>query len=143
MAESKTVKSQKIFMGKLSYGCDLLEELTNTCIEHNIKLGRIEAIGAVQKACIGFYNQATQTYQFSTIDQPLEITNLLANVSINDGNTFVHAHVTLADKTGKSYGGHLAPGTVIFACEFILEAFNGPTFYRCLDEKTGLPLWKM
>ena len=143
MAEFKPVDSREIVMGKLSYGCDLLEELTNVCTERDVKLGRIEAIGAVQKARIGFYNQETRTYQFSTLDHPLEIVNLVGNISLKDGNPFVHAHVTLADEAGKSYGGHLAPGTVVFACEFILEAFDGPTFNRCPDEETGLPLWSM
>lgn len=143
MTESKPVRSQKIVMGKLSYDCDLLEELTNVCTDHEIKLGRIEAIGAVQKARIGFYNQETRTYHFSNLNRPLEITNLGGNISLKDGKPFVHAHVTLADDTGKSYGGHLASGTIVFACEFVLEAFDGPTFNRSIDEKTGLPLWSM
>ena len=143
MAEFKSVESRETVMGKLSYGCDLLEELTNVCIERGVNLGRIEAIGAVQKACIGFYNQEIRTYQFSTINQPLEIANLVGNISLKDGNPFVHAHVTLSNEAGISYGGHLAPGTVVFACEFILETLDGPTFNRYPDEETGLPLWSM
>lgn len=143
MTEYRPVKSREIVMGKLPYDCDLLEALTNVCTERDIRLGRIKAIGAVRKACIGFYNQKTRTYQFSTLDRPLEITNLTGNISLKDGSPFVHAHVTLADEAGKSYGGHLAPGTVVFACEFIIEAFEGPAFHRSPDEETGLPLWTM
>ena len=143
MTEFKRVRSRDIVMGKLSCGCDLLEELTNISTERDVKLGRIEAIGAVQKARIGFYNQETRIYQFIALDHPLEITNLIGNISLKDGNPFVHAHITLSDESGKSYGGHLAPGTVIFACEFILEAFDGPAYNRCFDEETGLPLWSI
>jgi predicted DNA-binding protein with PD1-like motif len=141
MTEFKPVNSREIFMGKLSYGCDLLEELTNVSTERGVRLGRIEAIGAVQKARIGFYNQETRIYQFSSFNHPLEITKLVGNISLKDGNPFVHAHITLSDESGKSYGGHLATGTVVFACEFLLEAFDGPAFNRCYDEETGLPLW--
>jgi predicted DNA-binding protein with PD1-like motif len=143
MTESKLVNSREIIMGKLSHGCDLLEDLTRVCVERNIRLGRIAAIGAVKKARIGYYNQKIRTYQFSTLDRPMEILNLTGNISLKDGNPFVHAHVTLADEEGKSYGGHLAPGSIVFACEFILEAFDGPDFNRCPDEETGLPLWSM
>jgi len=143
MAELKLVKAREIFMGKLGYGCDLLEELTNICINRGIKLGRIAAIGAVQKANIGFYNQETRKYRFDIIEKPSEIASLLGNVSLKDGRPFVHAHVTLADEDGKSYGGHLGPGTIVFACEFVLEAFDGPAFNRYADEETGLPLWVM
>jgi len=143
MTEFKRVHSRDVVMGKLSCGCDLLEELTNVATDRDVKLGRIEAIGAVQKARIGFYNQETRIYQFIALDHPLEITNLIGNISLKDGNPFVHAHITLSDESGKSYGGHLAPGTVIFACEFILEAFDGPAYNRCFDEETGLPLWSI
>ncbi|MFA5321330.1 MAG: PPC domain-containing DNA-binding protein [Smithella sp.] len=141
MTEFAPVSSRQIFMGKLSYGCDLLEELTKLAVEHDVRLGRIEAIGAVQKARIGFYNQETRQYRFSAFDHPLEITKLIGNISLKDGSPFVHAHITLSDASGQSYGGHLATGTIVFACEFLLEAFDGPVFNRCLDEETGLPLW--
>jgi predicted DNA-binding protein with PD1-like motif len=143
MTRFQSVHAKEIVMGKLSFGCDLLEELTKVTAERDVKLGRIEAIGAVQKARIGFYNQETRIYQFISLDHPMEITNLIGNISLKDGNPFVHAHITLSDDSGKSYGGHLAPGTVVFACEFILDAFDGPAFSRCLDEETGLPLWSL
>jgi len=137
------VEPGKLFIGKVRHGGDLLEELTTLCLKENIRLGRVGALGAVQRARLGFYDQQTQEYQFFVVDQPLEITALLGNVSLKDGTPFVHAHVTLADKTGHAYGGHLAPGTVVFACEFILEAFDGPLLERNFDETTGLHLWAM
>ena len=143
MTIRRKVKSKELFMGKLSYGCDLLEGLTSICQKENIRLGKIEALGAVQKAHIGFYDQQAREYRFLTISQPLEITKLVGNISLKDGNPFVHAHITLADEEGKAFGGHLAPGTVVFACEFIIESFDGPVFERGFDEETGLPLWAM
>ena len=143
MTKFKTVTPKKIIMGKLSFGCDLLEELTKIATESGIRLGRIEAIGAVQKVRIGFYNQNKRKYQFHLFSQPMEIVKLAGNISTKDGTPFVHAHITLADKAGKSCGGHLAEGTTVFACEFILETFEGPEFNRYLDEETGLSLWSL
>ena len=143
MAIFKKVKSIELFIGKLSHGGDLLEEITDICGKKNIHLGRVEAMGAVQKARLAFYNQQTREYQFFTINQSLEITKLIGNVSRKDGEPMVHAHITLADKAGKAYGGHLASGTVVFACEFILEVFEGPILERKFDKETGLPLWAM
>jgi predicted DNA-binding protein with PD1-like motif len=143
MAVVKKVKPREIFMGKLSHGGDLLEEITDFCQRENIQLGWIEALGAVQRARLGFYKQETHEYEFFVVDQPLEITKLVGNVSLKDNSPFVHAHVTLADKRGNAYGGHLAPGTVVFACEFKLEIFDGPVLQRDFDEVTGLSLWVM
>ncbi len=141
MSLSRKVKSNEIFMGKLSHDADLLGELNEICRDKKIHLGRIEAIGAVKKACIGFYNQTNQKYQIETISQPLEITSLIGNISIKDTQPMVHAHITLSDSKGNTYGGHLAPGTIVFACEWIIEVYEGPKFVRKLDQITGLPLW--
>lgn len=109
---------------------------------HENHPGRIEGIGAVQKARVGYYNQVSREYQFIEYDQPLEITKLSGNVSTRDDVPFVHAHVTLADEKGNAFGGHLAPGTILFACEVIVESFEGPALERSHDATTGLPLWK-
>jgi predicted DNA-binding protein with PD1-like motif len=143
MAIVKRVKPVVLFMGKLSHGSDLLAELTDLCTQKDVHLGRIEALGAVQRARLGFYNQKTREYEYVILDRPLEITKLVGNVSIKDDKPMVHAHITLADDGGIAYGGHLASGTVVFACEFILQAFDGPVFERAYDSDTGLPLWKM
>ena len=137
------VKAQHIYMGKLHYGADLLEELTEVCRQKDITLGRVEAIGAVQKARIGYYDQKNKEYQFFDLNAHLEILNLIGNISLRDREPMVHAHITLADLEGHTYGGHLTLGTIIFACEFIIQSFQGPPYQRTHDETTGLPLWQI
>ena len=139
----KKVKNKEVFMGRLKYGADLLEGLTGICQEKDIRLGRLEGIGAVQKARLGYYNQEKREYEFIVLDQPMEIIGLKGNVSIKEGDPMVHAHITLADSSGRAYGGHLAPGTIVFACEFLIERLEGFTLERGFDTETGLPLWTM
>jgi predicted DNA-binding protein with PD1-like motif len=143
MAIYNEIKRTKTFMGKLEFGGDLLEELTSVCDQNDIRLGRAEALGAVQKARIGFYNQQARKYDFIEIDKPMEITKLIGNISLRDGKPMVHAHITLSDSQGNAFGGHLAPGTIVFACEFIVNSYDGPDHIRDYDEQTGLPLWKI
>ena len=143
MAIMKGVKSKNLYMGRLKHGGDLLDEITNFCIQKDIRLGQLKAIGAVKQAKIGFYDQTLREYQFMDFDQPLEIAGLIGNVSIKDGNPMVHAHITLADEKGNCFGGHLASGTIIFACELMVEVFDGVALNRGYDEETGLFLWEM
>lgn len=142
MKITRTVEPGKRLIGKLAHGSDLLEALTAICVEQGIQLGRLEALGAVQKARIGFYNQQTREYEFLELDQELEILKVVGNVSLKDGKTMVHAHITLGDNEGKAYGGHLAPGTVVFACEYVIQELVGEPLERGFDEETGLPLWQ-
>jgi len=129
-------------MGRLAKGDDLLAALTAISRAHGITLGEVQAIGAVSQARVGYYNQAEQKYQFLDLPRPLEILALTGNVSLKDGEPFVHAHVTLADEDGRAFGGHLAEGTVVFAGEFTIQAYSSSkTLARRLDEATGLFLW--
>lgn len=143
MTNSVPITLHAQWMGRLTYEGDLLGELTAVAAEHSVTLGRVEAIGAVKSARISYYDQGAHEYRFKRFDMPLEIVSLIGNVSIKGGEPMVHAHVALADEEGEVYGGHLAEGCIVFACEFVLTAFNGPTLERTDDEPTGLPLWAL
>ena len=132
MANVRIVKHNNYFMGKLRRGVDLLEEITQVCKKEDIRLGRVEALGAVKKARLAYYDQDDHEYRFFELDQHLEITNLTGNISIKDGEPMVHAHVTLADEKGKAFGGHLAPGTIVFACELVIQVLEKPLLYQDL-----------
>ncbi|MFP4168500.1 MAG: PPC domain-containing DNA-binding protein [Desulfonatronovibrionaceae bacterium] len=137
----REVKPERIFMGRLERGSDLLGSLGEICLEKDIRLGRVEAIGAVERARLQYYCQDDRTYQDLALDRPMEILSLKGNVSLKQGSPLIHAHLTLAGEKGWAVGGHLAPGTMVFACEYVLEQFLGPDFSREHDQTTGLPLW--
>lgn len=137
----KRLRGTEVLMGRLQRGDDLLEALTAVVTREGVRLGRVEALGAVEKARIGYYDQAGFAYRYLEFDHDLEILALVGNVSLRDGQPMVHAHVTLGDAEGRAFGGHLAPGTRVFACEFAVEVLEGGELHRGHDEATGLPLW--
>ena len=131
-------------MGRLPQGADLLESLNELCARENITAGEVRAIGALTKAVLGFYNQKNREYEYLTLDYPLEIVSLLGDVSLKEGRPFVHAHVSLGDEQGHLWGGHLAPGSEVFACEVMLAQYQtDKPFERAFDQGTGLLLWPM
>ncbi|MBO8167659.1 MAG: DNA-binding protein [Thermoanaerobacteraceae bacterium] len=138
----QSVQQGRILMGRVPHDADLLQWLTHFVQENHIRLGEISLIGAVKKAVLGYYHQDRQEYEQLVIDMPLEIANGTGNVSLKDGKPFVHLHVTLADDRGTAFGGHVAEGTRVFACEVIIREFTGTELSRHKDETTGLTLWK-
>jgi hypothetical protein len=129
-------------MGRLSRGEDLLAGLERRCTDWGIQLGEVRAIGAVSAARFGYYLQTDRRYTFLEVKEPQEILSLVGNISLKDGKPFVHAHVTLADGHGQAVGGHLAEGTPVFACEFVIQEYLSETLPgRRYDEETGLLLW--
>ena len=138
----KLVKEGRRLIGRFESGDDLLEVLTGLCRRENIRLGTFEIIGAVKNAKLGYFDQQEKKYTGCVeLDKKLEINACLGNISIKDGEIFCHAHITLADWEGRAFGGHLMPGTIVFAAEFYIEELLGAEMVRSLDPKTGLPLW--
>ena len=130
------------WLGRLPFESDLLETLEKFAAEQQIKVGRVEVIGAVKKAVIGFYHQEKKEYCTLELNEAMEILNCTGNLSQRDGLPKAHLHITLSDHQGRSFGGHLMPGTVVFAGEAYIDEFLGPELHREFDEQTGLMLWK-
>jgi predicted DNA-binding protein with PD1-like motif len=137
-----TVTAGRKIIGRLVKGEDLLAALEKLAREHGITLGEVQAIGAVSQARLGYYSQAERQYYLIELDRPLEIISLIGNISLKDEKPMVHAHLTLANQDGRAFGGHLAEGTLVFACEFTIQEYRTATpLVRRMDEPTGLFLW--
>ena len=132
----------KKILERLPHGADLGEELTVLARREGIKAGTVAAIGAVRKATIGYYDQKEKEYREREVNGPMEICSCLGNISLKNGEIFVHAHITLADREGRVVGGHLCEGTIIFAAECLIEELTGEELHRLYDDTTGLSLWK-
>lgn len=131
----------RTIMGQLPYGADLYESLTELVQRENIALGRIQAIGATTHAVVAYYDQGTKTYNPLVFTGGMEILNLNGNISSRDGKPFVHVHILLGDAEGKVFGGHLMPGTKLFACEVTIDELSGGELSRAKEDRTGLFLW--
>lgn len=138
----KEVSQKRRFIGRLNTKSDLLKSITDICTEKRITLGVFSIVGAIKKAKLGYYNQNKKKYVGDMVfNKKMEITSCIGNISLKDGKVFVHAHITLADKKGKCFGGHLMPGTQVFAAEFYIEELRGTVLKRKNDASTGLSLW--
>ncbi len=137
-----TLTPGRKIMGRLAKGDDLLLALEKCAQELGLTLGEVQAIGAVTQARVGYYDQMARTYLFLDFPGPQEILSLVGNISLKDDRPFVHAHLTLADQDGRARGGHLAAGTLVFACEFWMQEYiSEASLERGFDDETGLFLW--
>jgi len=100
-------------------------------------------IGAVSSVTVGAYDQKQQVYVTEKEKGPFEILTCSGNISLKDGNPMVHAHITLCDEHGKTFGGHLFSETIVYAGEIELYELIGKPCERAYDKTTGLNLWKM
>ena len=122
----------------------LLESLTQYAKDNNIKTAEISFIGAVQNVNVMYFNQSKKEYDKHNFEGGHEVLSGLGNVSILEGEPFVHVHMTVADKNGNAYGGHLDEGTKIWLIEAVIKqpTFFGKGIERHFDDELCLSVWK-
>lgn len=133
---------KRVVMRRLVPGADLLEELNKLVRAEGIELGALSGIGALRKAAVGIFDLEKREYKVNEFDEEMEICALAGNVSLKEGEPFVHAHLSLSDVQGRGFGGHAMPGCEIFVAEVVLWEFEGARLERRPREDCGgLALW--
>jgi len=130
----------RVLVERFNSGDDILAGLNDLVRRHNIRSGSFTAIGAVEKATVGFF-MGNGRYSSTSLNGPLEVVACVGNVSIKDDIPFIHAHVTLADREGRAFGGHLMSGCTVGATfEVTMYAHDGIELSRRLDPQTKLSM---
>ena len=121
----------KIHAIRLKPNQDLKQSLKNFASQENIQAGFIlSGIGSLKQAQIRFADQQTST----TLFEKWEIVTLNGTIS----NQGMHLHITIADQQGKTIGGHLDQGCLIYTtAEIIIGESENFIFSRTFDVQTG------
>lgn len=121
----------KISAIRLKPNEDLKQSLKNFADKENIQAGFIlTAIGSLQQATIRFANQQAST----VLTEKFEILSLNGIIA----TTGLHLHIAISDKQGKTIGGHLDNGCIIYTtAEIVIGTSVEHTFLRTVDTETG------
>lgn len=123
-------------------GDSVVDELLAFADEHDLKASHLTAIGAFQRARLGFYDLAEKEFDEIVVDEQVEVLSMTGNVARHDGAPALHAHVVLGRRDGSTIGGHLLAATVRPTLELMLVETPG-TLQRAYDEASGLPLLQL
>lgn len=118
---------------RLKPGQDLKAEIQKLVSEKQIKAGWIStAVGSLTNYSIRFANQPAGRSE----NGHFEIVSLTGTVSVNGS----HLHISISDITGKTIGGHLMEGCIIYTtAEIVILSSNEFIFKR---EKDGTTPWE-
>lgn len=120
---------------------EIIEALADFAKKQKIKAGVIEGIGAISEATFRFLDPATKKYVDKTFEEQMEITNLAGNISVKDGEPYLHVHLTCSRRDYTCVGGHLLSARINGACELIVTDFGLTHLGRRPDAETGLNLY--
>lgn len=122
---------------------EVIQSLETWADRYDIGFAAVIAIGALQRAKLGFFDAEESTYHYMPVDEQVEVLALNGNVSRGeDGEPIVHVHAVLGQEDGQTMGGHLAEGIVFPTLEVVLLPMPGEV-QRRHDPATGLVLWDL
>ncbi len=100
----------------------------------------LNGIGAIENPEIGLYSMSDKLYHRRKFIGEFELTSLIGNITIKEGKTFAHTHITFSDIDYNVLGGHLFDAKITAAGEFIMH-MNKYDITREMNKDIGLPLW--
>ncbi|MGD1715058.1 PPC domain-containing DNA-binding protein [Dapis sp. BLCC M172] len=121
----------KIYPFRLKPNLDLKQSLKDWAIDNQIECGFIlTAIGSLKQAAIRFANQEKSNILYDKF----EIISLNGTVACSG----VHLHILISNGEGKTIGGHLDYGCIIYTtAEIVIGTTKAWRFARNLDPETS------
>jgi predicted DNA-binding protein with PD1-like motif len=133
----KWKKIEDCYLIKPGIGEDVVEAILALVKELGLGSGSACGIGGVEDVVLGYYDLEARTYKKRELSGRYELVSLVGNVSIVEGEPFVHAHAVVSGPDMAALGGHLFGAKVAVTAEIYLWGSATP-LTRSLDERVGL-----
>jgi uncharacterized protein len=105
----------------------------------SLSAAHFTAIGAFQRAVLGYFDWNTKSYKRNAVDAQVEVVALIGDVALKDEQPALHMHAVLGQSDGHALGGHLLEGHVRPTLEVIVT--ETPAYLRRRhDPVSGLAL---
>ena len=97
----------------LDSGEEAFAALTRFANESGISAASLTAIGAFERATVGWFDIASKSYRKIEVNEQCEVLSAIGDVAVgDDGKPSLHVHIVLGLADGSTRGGHLLAGTV-------------------------------
>ena len=114
--KSKLVSDQpgaQVHVVILDSGDEAFAALTKFANEAKISAASLSAIGAFEKATVGWFDFDTKSYKKIEVGEQCEVLSAIGDIAIgDDGKASLHVHIVLGLSDGSTRGGHLLEGKV-------------------------------
>lgn len=104
-----------------------------------LSAAQLSAIGAFQRAVLGYFDWNTRDYKRNAVDEQVEVVALLGDVALEGAQPRLHLHAVLGQSDGRALGGHLLEGHVRPTLEVIVTE-TPAHLHRRHDPVSGLAL---
>jgi hypothetical protein len=97
----------------LDAGEEAFATITGFAKAEGLEAASLTAIGAFERATVGWFDLEAKTYRPTRVDEQCEALSLLGDIAIDDkGQASLHIHCVVGLRDGSTRGGHLLKATV-------------------------------
>ena len=105
----------------LDSGEEAFAKLTAFANDERLSAASLTAIGAFEKATVGWFDFTTKSYKKIAVNEQREVLSAIGDIATgDDGRASLHIHVVLGLSDGSTRGGHLLAGLVRPTLEVVL-----------------------
>ncbi|AEH87473.1 MULTISPECIES: PPC domain-containing DNA-binding protein [Mesorhizobium] len=120
------ISGQRTFVIVLDPGEEAFAALTDFAADRKVDGASLTAIGAFERATVGWFDPDAKTYRRIPVEEQCEVLSAIGDVALgDDGKPSLHVHAVLGLSDGTTRGGHL------------LDAIVRPTLEVTLVEAPG------
>lgn len=153
MKKSSSVisKDNRLIVGRILPGIDLIEGIKDLCEKNNIRYGVVSSIiGSLRRGGVVYAIKDESSplgikYSDPTyFEGPLELLACQGIVGKDGSGEFqIHLHGLMSDEQLRILGGHFIPNEniILATAEVAIQAVDNAEFIRKFDIETGFPLF--
>jgi predicted DNA-binding protein with PD1-like motif len=139
---AETPGGEKTYAVIFAKGDEIMSGLTEFAQSEKIAAGHFTAIGALEHARFGWFDQAKKAFRDIPVDHQAEIVSLIGDVGLVNGSPSVHAHGAVAFPDGQVRGGHILEAVTWPTLEMFFTAYPTPLI-KTRDDATQLFLFDL
>jgi len=119
--------AERTFVLVLDPGDEALGSITQFALENELHAASFTAIGAFERATVGWFDLKRRAYHPIAIEEQCEALSLIGDIALgDDGQPSLHAHAVLGLRDGSTRGGHLLKAIVRPTLEVTLVETPAP-----------------
>ena len=141
MVRSIQTEIKRVIFARMEPGEDVLGTIESVAREYGVKSGQLSLIGAVSKAKLGYFHRESSEYKDFIVNKDVEVVSCIGDISTLQGDLVIHAHMIVADETGRCWGGHLMAGCEVSVTIELVIIETEIELMRARDDVTGLNLF--
>lgn len=106
-------ENARTFVVVLDAGDEAFKTISDFAAKEDIDAASVTAIGAFERAMVGWFDFATKSYRKIPIAEQCEVLSAIGDIAVgDDGRPSLHVHAVLGLADGSTRGGHLLDGLV-------------------------------